>query len=186
MVLRPAVLHAARNPRREGDGTLDTAVHYLELYMPNSLTAELGFGGARIRWKRQVTPAPSTPTFRDVPDTHPFRPFIEALAASGVTGGCGNGNYCPDATLKRGQMAVFLTKALVCTGRIEVDRHSVMTGRPSGRPLLSPSRRTSSWEGEPRAAGPRGFRGAPRPGQPRGAGARWRRRRGLRPICPRP
>jgi hypothetical protein len=29
-----------------------------------------------------------------------------------VTGGCGNGNYCPDAPLTRGQMAVFLAKAL--------------------------------------------------------------------------
>ncbi len=38
--------------------------------------------------------------------------FIEALVASGVTAGCGNGNYCPDAPLTRRQMAVFLSKAL--------------------------------------------------------------------------
>ena len=96
----------------DADGTLDAAVHYVELYMPNSLTADLGFGGVRIRWKRQVTPAPSTPTFGDVPETHPFYPFIEALAASGVTGGCGIGVFCPEAALTRGQMAVFLAKAL--------------------------------------------------------------------------
>ena len=57
--------------------------------------------------------AASAPTFGDVPETHPFSRFIEALAASGITGGCGDGsNYCPNAPLTRGQMAVFLAKAL--------------------------------------------------------------------------
>jgi hypothetical protein len=36
---------------------------------------------------------------------------IEQLAAEGITGGCGNGNYCPGDPSTRGQMAVFLTKA---------------------------------------------------------------------------
>jgi len=47
-----------------------------------------------------------------VPTGHPFFQFIEALAAAGITGGCGNGNYCPDNPVTRGQMAVFLAKAL--------------------------------------------------------------------------
>jgi hypothetical protein len=47
-----------------------------------------------------------------VPTGHNFFQFIEALAASGITGGCGNGNYCPDNAVTRGQMAVFLAKAL--------------------------------------------------------------------------
>jgi len=38
--------------------------------------------------------------------------IAEALYAAGITGGCGNFNYCPDAPLTRGQMAVFLAKAL--------------------------------------------------------------------------
>ena len=37
--------------------------------------------------------------------------WIEALAADGVTGGCGNGNYCPNLTVTRAQMAVFLLRA---------------------------------------------------------------------------
>ncbi len=45
-------------------------------------------------------------------DGHPFFQFIEALYASGITAGCGGGNYCPDSPLTRGQMAVFLAKAL--------------------------------------------------------------------------
>ena len=60
----------------------------------------------------RVSPPPGTATFNDVPVSHPFFQFVEALARSGITAGCGGGNYCPDAPLTRGQMAVFLAKAL--------------------------------------------------------------------------
>jgi hypothetical protein len=97
----------------DGDGFLDAAVHYLALYLPNPSQNALGFGGARITWRRQVSPAPSTQTFGDVPPTDGAFPFIEALALSGITAGCGSGGvYCPDAPLTRRQMAVFLAKAL--------------------------------------------------------------------------
>ncbi len=59
-----------------------------------------------------VSAAPAIATFNDVPTNHPFFRFIEALVASGITAGCGSGNYCPDTPLTRGQMAVFLAKAL--------------------------------------------------------------------------
>ena len=68
--------------------------------------------GMRVGYVLQVSPAPGTATFHDVPTTDPAFRYIEALVASGVTAGCGNGNYCPDATLTRRQMAVFLAKAL--------------------------------------------------------------------------
>ena len=55
---------------------------------------------------------PAVATFNDVPTSHPFFQYVEALAASGITGGCGNGNYCPNNTVTRQQMAVFLLKAL--------------------------------------------------------------------------
>lgn len=73
---------------------------------------ELAFWGCEVYWKRQVTPAPSTATFDDVPTGHPFFRHIEALAASGLTNGCDADNYCPDAPLNRGQMAVYLAAAL--------------------------------------------------------------------------
>jgi hypothetical protein len=76
------------------------------------LSTSQSLGGARIAWHRSVSPAPDTATFGDVPASNPFFQFIEALAASGITGGCGGGNYCPDNPLTRGQMAVFLSKAL--------------------------------------------------------------------------
>ncbi len=36
--------------------------------------------------------------------------FIEQLFADGITGGWGNGNYCPDNPVIRAQMAVFLVR----------------------------------------------------------------------------
>ena len=70
------------------------------------------FSGVRLKWKRRVSPAPGTARFTDVPTTHAFFQYIEALAAAGITAGCGGGNYCPDAAVTRGQMAVFLARAL--------------------------------------------------------------------------
>jgi hypothetical protein len=58
-------------------------------------------------------PPPCTGVFGDVEcmPTPAFAVnFIEQLAAEGVTGGCGGGNYCPNNPNTRGQMAVFLTK----------------------------------------------------------------------------
>lgn len=67
---------------------------------------------ARLLFQRQVSPAPAVATFGDVPTGHVFFQFVEALADSNITAGCGSGNFCPDAPLTRGQMAVFLAKAL--------------------------------------------------------------------------
>jgi hypothetical protein len=57
------------------------------------------------------TPPPCSGVFGDVPCTSNFAPWIEALAAEGITGGCGGGNYCPTNPVRRDQMAVFLLKA---------------------------------------------------------------------------
>jgi hypothetical protein len=70
------------------------------------------FGEAEVWWRRSVSPAPGIASFNDVPTGHPYFQFVEALAASGITAGCGSGNYCPDNPVTRGQMAVFLSKAL--------------------------------------------------------------------------
>jgi S-layer homology domain len=69
-------------------------------------------GAVRFRYRLQVSPPPADASFGDVPTSDPAFQFIEALAASGITVGCGGGNYCPDEPLTRRQMAVFLAKAL--------------------------------------------------------------------------
>ncbi len=49
--------------------------------------------------------------FADVTCPSLFADWIEALADEGITAGCGNGNFCPLAAVRRDQMAVFLLKA---------------------------------------------------------------------------
>jgi hypothetical protein len=95
----------------DGDGTRDAVAYYVHVEVP-SPRGSLGVGGVQISWKRQVSHPPSTPTFGDVPAADIAFEHIEALAASGVTAGCGGGNFCPNATLTRREMAIFLTKAL--------------------------------------------------------------------------
>ena len=55
-------------------------------------------------------------TFPDVACPGPFTNWIEQLAAEGVTSGCGGGNYCPDSSVTRAQMAVFLLKTSLGSG----------------------------------------------------------------------
>jgi hypothetical protein len=64
-------------------------------------------------------------TFVDVPATHLASAQIEATAAAGITGGCLASPlpfFCPDNSITRGQMAVFMETSLgntappVCTG----------------------------------------------------------------------
>ena len=56
-------------------------------------------------------PPTCTGAFPDVPCPSQFADWIEQLAAEGVTAGCGGGLYCPDSSVTRRQMAVFLLKA---------------------------------------------------------------------------
>lgn len=70
------------------------------------------FTGLVFGYQLQVSPAPATATFPDVPTSDFGFQYIEALVASGITGGCGGGNYCPDQPVTRRQMAIFLAKAL--------------------------------------------------------------------------
>ncbi len=42
--------------------------------------------------------------------------FIYAMSQAGITGGCGNGNYCPNDPVTREMMAVFIITAMGETG----------------------------------------------------------------------
>ena len=55
-------------------------------------------------------PPACTGVFPDVPCSSNFAPWIEALAAEGITTGCGGGLFCPENLVTRRQMAVFLLK----------------------------------------------------------------------------
>jgi hypothetical protein len=53
-------------------------------------------------------PPAATGVFADVPAGYWAAPWIEQLAAEGITGGCSVDNYCPTTVVNRAQMAVFL------------------------------------------------------------------------------
>jgi ELWxxDGT repeat protein len=50
-------------------------------------------------------------TFADVPPSYWAWRFIESLARGGITGGCGNGSFCPGDFVSRAQVAVFILAA---------------------------------------------------------------------------
>ena len=54
----------------------------------------------------------SAQTFDDVPTDFFAFEFIETLAATGITSGCDPVNFCPNDSITRAQMAVFLLRAL--------------------------------------------------------------------------
>ena len=51
-------------------------------------------------------------TFLDVPSSYWAFSYIETLAASGITTGCGLNIYCPENSVTRAQMAVFLERGI--------------------------------------------------------------------------
>jgi IPT/TIG domain/S-layer homology domain len=87
-----------------------TPGHYCPL---NSVTrAQMAVFLLKSKNGQCFVPPACTGVFPDVPCANPFSPWIEALFEAGITGGCGNGNYCPNNPVTRQQMAVFLLKAL--------------------------------------------------------------------------
>ena len=53
----------------------------------------------------------SSTNFADVATNYWSAAWIKQLAVEGITGGCGGGNFCPEAPVTRDQMAVFLLRA---------------------------------------------------------------------------
>ncbi len=76
----------------------------------------------------------TTQVFNDVPPSHWAFRFINAIFQAGITVGCGGGNYCPDLTVTRAQMAVFILKSLGvspasrCTGQVFADVNTSTVG----------------------------------------------------------
>ena len=55
-------------------------------------------------------PAATGTVFADVPADAPYAAWIERFAAEGITSGCGAGRFCPEDSVTRDQMAVFLLR----------------------------------------------------------------------------
>jgi hypothetical protein len=72
----------------------------------------------RSKLGKGYVPPPAIGIFSDVPTNHQFAAFIEDLFNRGITSGCSTSPlaYCPEATVTRGQMAVFLLRTLLGNG----------------------------------------------------------------------
>jgi hypothetical protein len=56
---------------------------------------------------------PADATFRDVPSDAPWAADVAAVAAAGITQGCGDGDdFCPDDRVRRSQLAALLVAAV--------------------------------------------------------------------------
>ena len=104
---------------------------YIEALYANGVTSGCGSGNycpsgsatraqmaiflLRAKHGSSYMPPAASGTFGDVPATHWTASWIEQLANEGITSGCGNGNYCPNNSVTRDQMAVFLVKAFSLT-----------------------------------------------------------------------
>jgi hypothetical protein len=117
----PVLLAGFSAPAHDWDTDFFTVSIQIPNHVDNSLFLDVeqapnpnqqSFGWVEVWWHRTVSPPPSTATFADVPTTHPFFQFIEAIYAAGITAGCGGGNFCPDQAITRKQEAAFLSKAL--------------------------------------------------------------------------
>jgi hypothetical protein len=64
-----------------------------------------------INGSAYAPPAAAGTAFADVPIGHWAAAWIEQLAADGITGGCGGGNYCPNGSVTRAESAIFLLRS---------------------------------------------------------------------------
>ena len=84
-------------------------------YCPNQnvTRAQMAVFLLRMKHGAGYTPPAATGTaFADVSSGYWAAAWIEQLAAEGITSGCGGGNYCPNASITRAQMAVLLVRTL--------------------------------------------------------------------------
>jgi hypothetical protein len=81
-------------------------------YCPNDniTRAQMAVFLMRAKFGSGYMPPPGTGVFTDVPLGSFAVDWIEAMAAEGITGGCGSGNFCPTDPVTRAQMAVFLVR----------------------------------------------------------------------------
>jgi hypothetical protein len=56
--------------------------------------------------------------YLDTQPPHIFREFVNTIARNGITSGCTAGKFCPDASVTRAQMAVFLLVAKYGAGYV--------------------------------------------------------------------
>jgi hypothetical protein len=91
-----------------------------KLYCPENAVTRSQMALFLLRGQHGVgfIPPAAVGVFPDVPTTHWAAAWIEQLLLEGITAGCGGGLYCPEDSVTRAQMAVFLLRAKYGPGYI--------------------------------------------------------------------
>ena len=90
----------------------------------------------RAKYGLCFTPPPATGTiFTDVPANAFGARQIELLANLGISTGCGGGKFCPNSTVTRDGMAVFLLRTLLGSGFVPPPATGLFTDVPVSNPF---------------------------------------------------
>jgi hypothetical protein len=87
-------------------GLIPNTTYYWAMAAWNSNGAVFADGGTW--WSFTALPV----SFADVPSSHWAWSWIERLYWAGITSGCGGGNYCPNSSVTRAEMAIFLERGI--------------------------------------------------------------------------
>ncbi len=113
------MLHAGITAGCGGDGYCPAASvtrWQMAVFLAKALAgASVPVSGTVPGWGSYNCVSGGTSVFSDVPPTDAGCKAIHYIAAHAVTGGCGGTQYCPDVTVDRWQMAVFLARCMAGT-----------------------------------------------------------------------
>ena len=100
---------AAANAIAYSDTTCQGSTRYYYRVRSYQGTSNSGYSSEA----EALTPARNY-TFDDVPPSMSIWPYVEAVVREGITSGCSTNppRYCPDRAITRGQLAVFLCRAM--------------------------------------------------------------------------
>jgi hypothetical protein len=80
-------------------------------FRPSANISRQAMAAFLVRFRNMDPAGPITPTFSDVPTSHPFYEEIETLVALEITNGYQDGTFRPGGTVTRQSMAAFLHRA---------------------------------------------------------------------------
>jgi hypothetical protein len=105
---RHAWIAFAGSTSGNGNGVLQYAIPLNDSPQPRAGSLRAAGQTIQIIQKGLAIAAP----FDDVPASHPFADYVTLMRKYGITSGCSATSYCPDSGVTRGQMAVFLVRAM--------------------------------------------------------------------------
>ncbi|MCC7482949.1 MAG: S-layer homology domain-containing protein [Hyphomicrobiales bacterium] len=111
-VAAPAWVSFAGASEGTGTGTVQVNFAANASALPRTGLIEVGGQAINLIQQRSNNPAPTAP-FTDVPLSHAFADYITLMKHYGITSGCTATTYCPDDPVTRGQMAVFVVRAVM-------------------------------------------------------------------------